>query len=126
MPKNKVQFQKGYSLSRFINQYGTEEKCRQRLFNIRWTNGFSSPKSQHQKYYELKTRKLFLCCKYRCQCPLTSETVFEASKLPLTTWFLAIYLITHSKQGISALSLRRFLGTSVNAVFRSNISCSMS
>ena len=49
---------------------------------------------------------------------LISGTIFESSKLPLTTWFLAIYFITQSKDGISALHLRRLLGVSVNAAFR--------
>lgn len=35
--------------------------------------------------------------------------IFEASKLPLTTWFLTIYLVTQSKNAISALSLKRQL-----------------
>jgi hypothetical protein len=30
-------------------------------------------------------------------------TLFSHSKLPLTTWFLAIYLITQDKNSISAL-----------------------
>lgn len=38
--------------------------------------------------------------------------------LPLTTWFLAIYFITQSKDGLSGLHLRRLLGISVNAAFR--------
>ncbi|MBU1566442.1 MAG: IS1595 family transposase, partial [Proteobacteria bacterium] len=32
MPKNKVQFQEGYSLIKFQKAYGSEEKCRQKLF----------------------------------------------------------------------------------------------
>jgi hypothetical protein len=49
---------------------------------------------------------------------LISGTIFESSKLPLTTWFLAIYFITQSKDGVSGLHLRRLLGISVNAAFR--------
>ena len=32
------------------------------------------------------------------------------TKLPLTTWFLAMYLLTQSKNGVSAMELRRHLG----------------
>lgn len=38
MSKNKVQFQKGYSLTGFIKDYGTEEQCRQALFKWRWSD----------------------------------------------------------------------------------------
>jgi hypothetical protein len=36
----------------------------------------------------------------------------EHTKLPLTTWFLAIYLISHAKTGLSSLTLKRQLGVS--------------
>ncbi len=41
------------------------------------------------------------------QASLTAGTLFSASKLPLRTWFLAIYLMTQGKNGISALELSR-------------------
>ena len=37
-------------------------------------------------------------------------TVFEATKLPLTRWFLAMQLLTQAKNNVSALELRRQLG----------------
>ncbi len=36
MAKNKIQLQKGWRLPRFLSQYGTEEECREALFNMRW------------------------------------------------------------------------------------------
>ena len=42
----------------------------------------------------------------------------EATKLPFTTWFLAIYFMTQTKNGISALELSRQLGISYNAAWR--------
>ena len=39
MARNRVQFQKGYSLVQFMDEYGTEEKCTQALFRWRWPNG---------------------------------------------------------------------------------------
>lgn len=45
---------------------------------------------------------------------VTSWTVFTESKLPLHTWFLAIYLLTQHKSIMSALAPRRKLGMSCN------------
>jgi hypothetical protein len=42
---------------------------------------------------------------------LTAGTVFHWTKLPLTTWFLAIYHLTQSKGGMSSIELARRLGT---------------
>jgi hypothetical protein len=40
------------------------------------------------------------------------------SGLPLTTWFLAIYLLTQRKNGLSALQLSRELGVSYNTAWK--------
>lgn len=52
------------------------------------------------------------CRHCRHQSSLTAGTVFAYSKLPLTVWFLAMYLLTQQKNGISALELKRQLGVS--------------
>lgn len=49
---------------------------------------------------------------------MTADSLFFHSKLPLTTWFLAIYLITQDKNSISALELKCKLGVSYNAAWR--------
>lgn len=118
MPKNKIQFQKGLSLQQFQQLYGTEEQCRALLFKYRWPNGFICPKCGHKHYYQLSSRTLYQCRSCRFQSSLICGTIFESTKLPLATWFLAIYLITQSKDGMSSLNLSRFLGISANASLR--------
>jgi hypothetical protein len=44
-------------------------------------------------------------------------TVFEHTKLALSVWFLAIYLMTQSKNAVSALELKRQLGVSYKAAW---------
>ena len=39
-----------------------------------------------------------------------TDSFLQATKLPLTTWFLAFYLIGQAKTGISSLELSRHLG----------------
>ncbi|WP_462250847.1 IS1595 family transposase, partial [Ferruginibacter sp.] len=41
---------------------------------------------------------------------LTVGTIFEKSKIPLSTWMAAVYVITAHKKGISSLQLARDLG----------------
>lgn len=114
MKKNKVQFQKGYSLTQLHNDYGTEEQCHEALYKWRWPDGFICPKCGSTSYCILKTHTLYQCNDCRRQTSITSGTIFADTKLPLTTWFLAIYLITQDKTGLSALSLKRLLGVSYN------------
>jgi len=114
MAKNKVQFQKGLSLQEFLSQYGSEEQCHQSLYQWRWPNGFICPKCGHDQYCSLKSRRLYQCNRCRSQRSVTAGTIFDSTKLPLTTWFLGIYFITQSKVSISALSLKRTIGVSYN------------
>ncbi len=118
MAKNKIQFQKGMSLVEFFQQYGQEEQCRDQFFKWRWANGFECPLCCCREYCTLKTRELYQCNRCRHQTSLTSGTILEASKLPFTTWFLGMYLMTQTKNGISALELSRQLGISYNASWR--------
>jgi len=112
--KNKVQFQKGYSLFQFLKDYGTEDKCRKALFNWRWPQGYICPECSSKSYCELKARPVFQCNHCHHQHSLTSDTIFASTKLPLMTWFLAIHLLTQAKTGLSALALARQLGVSYN------------
>jgi len=113
MAKNPVQFQKGLSLPQFLNAYGSETQCAEALLRWRWPRGFVCPECGHADgYSEVKTRGLMQCKHCRHQTSLTAGTVFAYSKLPLTTWFLAMYLLTQQKNGISALELKRQLGVS--------------
>jgi hypothetical protein len=61
MPKNPVQFQKGLALYGFMDEYGTEEPCREALFRLRWPNGFVCPECGGTSYCELKSRRLYQC-----------------------------------------------------------------
>ena len=118
MAKNKIQFQKGLSLTNFLIQYGDEAKCYQALFNFRWAQGFVCPRCGYTGHCKIASRRLLQCNRCHTQTSLTAGTIFAATKLPLTVWFLAIYLITQSKDGISSLHLGRTLGVSANTALR--------
>lgn len=117
MAKNPVQFQKGYSLSQFIADYGTEQQCQAALYQWKWPTGFRCPACGSEHAGEIKTRKLYQCKQCHHQTSLTANTILASTKLKLTTWFLAIYLVTQSKNGLSALSLMRQLGVSYNTAW---------
>jgi len=110
MARNPVQFQKGMSLAAFQAEYGSEERCHRALLAQRWPGGFACPKCQGKKHSYCVRRRLFQCSACRAQTSLKAGTVFHKSKVPLTKWFLAIYLLTQSKNDISALELSRQLG----------------
>ncbi len=101
---------KGLSEAEFRQRFGTEEACREALFQMRWREGLSCPGCGHRGFCALKTRKLFQCNRCKKQVRLMAGTVFQDTKLPLTTWFAAIYHLTQGKGGISSVELGRRLG----------------
>ena len=114
MAMNRIQFQPGLSMPKFLKDYGTEAQCEQALEAVRWPNGFCCPRCGHAEHYILRdgARKVFQCNACRHQASLIAGTVFQGTKLPLTIWFLAIYLISQAKTGLSSLALKRQLGVS--------------
>ena len=97
----------------FLNM-GLKNNVIRHFSSWRWPTGFKCPKCGHDHYCSLKSRKHLQCNRCRSQISVTAGTIFDSSKLPLTTWFLAIYLITQSKVSVSALSMKRTLGVSYN------------
>ena len=55
---------------------------------------------------------LYQCNETICreQFTVTVGTVFERSKLPLTKWLAALFLMTASKKGVSSHQVHRMLG----------------
>jgi ribosomal protein L37AE/L43A len=119
MPMNRVQFQPGMSLRDFQLRYGLEDQCRKALFEARWPRGFRCPSCQVAGYsrFERLGRSYWQCSACRTQTSLTAGTIFDASKLPLTIWFLAMYFLTQTKTGMSALELHRHLGISYRSAW---------
>ena len=113
MPMNRIQFQPGLSLSAFLRDYGDESQCEAALIKARWPNGFICDRCQCTRYSPTHNgRRLWQCKDCGYQSSSIVGTVMEHTKLALTTWFLAIYFLTQSKNGISALARKRHLGVS--------------
>ncbi len=117
MARNPIQFQPRLSLPAFLEQYGTEAQCQAALYRHRWPNGFVCPECGNTTSCRL-SRGLYQCHRCHHQTSLTAGTIFHATHLPLTTWFLAIYLLTQRKNGLSALQLSRELGVSYNTAWK--------
>lgn len=112
MAINQVQFQKGLSMQQFAQRYGSEQQCEQAVRSWRWPAGFRCPRCGHSECSEFRRGTLLYmqCSACRHQCSLIAGTIFERSKLPLKTWFMAMHLLSKAKTNVSALELKRDLG----------------
>ncbi|QBB69714.1 IS1595 family transposase [Pseudolysobacter antarcticus] len=120
MAMNKIQFQPGMSMTQFEKRYGNEAACAAALESTRWPNGFVCPRCQNAAAtrFERGHQTLWECRRCGHQASLVAGTVLENTKLPLRTWFRAMYLLTQSKNAIAALELMRHLGVSYSAAWR--------
>ena len=112
MSINQVQFQKGLSMADFMERYGTQEKCHAALVASRWPAGFVCAHCASTRCctFERKGLCYWQCSECREQTTATCGTILQATKLPLTHWFLAMHLLTQAKNNVSALELKRHLG----------------
>lgn len=103
---------RGLSEAQFREAYGTEERCRAVVEKLRWPGGFVCPLCGGAEGQWLSTRPKVQCRACRHQASLTAGTIFHATRLPLTSWFLAMWLVTTAKNGISSVELGDGSGSS--------------
>ena len=60
---------------------------------------------------------LYMCNACRSQFTVTVGTLMERSKIPLTKWLAALFLLTASKKGVSAHQVHRSLGISYKSAW---------
>jgi len=97
-------------LPTFLERFGRDEQCRAYLVRVRWPEGFRCTGCGHGQAYSHKKRLIEECVACGKQHSILAGTLFEQTKTGLARWFLAIYLVTASKGGISAMELQRQMG----------------
>lgn len=112
MAKNKAM-----GLVRFQRKFGTEEQCYEYLIAKRWPNGFVCPKCGCIGGYSIKGHREYVCKHCKKQSSVTSGTIMHRTHLPLTVWFLAMYLVSTDKRGCSAAYLSRELEISYHTAW---------
>ena len=94
------------SILELLQAFPDEQSCIDHLEILRWNGYVVSPFDPTSKVYKCKGNK------YRCKNTgkyfnVKTSTLFDNTKIKLQKWFLAIWLITSHKKGISSLQLAR-------------------
>ena len=100
------------NLKDLMNQLKDEALCIEYFIQLRWNGKPVCPHCCHPQPYRLKGGRLFRCSAKTCKknFSLTVGTIFEKSKIPLSSWMAAVWVITGHKKGISSHQLARDLG----------------
>ena len=99
------------NLVSLIEEYGSDDKCRTYLEELRWPNSIACLRCGSMAISRIKKRGQFDCDSCRYQFSVLVGSVFSDTP-PLWKWFLATYIIAESKKGISSNQLKRMLNVS--------------
>jgi transposase-like protein len=110
--KNKPAVVHEMDLMELMLQFGSDDKCRQYLEDLRFPDGVYCTRCSSNKISRIIKRNQFMCdtCKY--QFSAMAGTIFHDTHLPLVKWFAAVYLMCESRKGVSANQLKRTLKVS--------------
>lgn len=111
------------SLLEFQKHFNTEEKCRSFLEIQRWGDTPACPHCGSTNVHRFATnKKIFKCKEKECRkkFSVTVGTIYENSKLPLTKWFLATYILSVHSKGISSMQLANWLGITQKSAWHLN------
>jgi transposase-like protein len=98
------------NLVEFQQKFNNEQTCLDYLEHARWGNKAVCPHCGSIKTYKFTSGKLFKCGDCRKQFTAKIGTIFSDSKITLYKWFLAVYLATSLKKGISSIQLSKYIG----------------
>lgn len=107
-----------YTITQFHKEFANDDICLDYIFNQRFGKEFECLKCQKVgQFHRTKNRKSFTCSCGQQVNP-TAGTIFEKSDTKLTLWFFAIFLMSQSKNGVSAKELERHLGVTYKTAWR--------
>lgn len=94
------------SIIELIKAFPNEQVCIDHLTQLRWNGNIVSPFDSTSKVYKCAGNK------YRCKNTgkyfnARTSTMFDNTKIELQKWFLAIYIATSHKKGISSIQLSK-------------------
>jgi transposase-like protein len=99
------------NLAKLTELFGTDEKCRKALEQLRWKDGAKCPRCKAEAT-AIANRAQYDCNACHYQFSVTAGTIFHDSHLSLWKWFMATALLCEAKKGMSACQIQRTLGMS--------------
>ncbi len=104
-----INFAKFNNIISLTSYFNTKEKCQQAIIESRWADGDVVCPYCGVHHCSKRGDGRFRCnhCLKNFSCLV--GTIFENTKLPLIKWFVAMYLISSHKKGVSSHQLSRDL-----------------
>jgi transposase-like protein len=107
-----------YTRKDFDRDFPDDDACLRWLFAVNNPDGICPMCKKPTEHYRVKGRAAFVCDVCLHQTYPMVGTIYEKSSTPLRTWFLAIYLMSTTRTGISAKWLERTIGVTYKTAWR--------
>ena len=107
-----IDFSHFNNLISVVKYFSNKERLKQTIAESRWADGDVVCPYCGQHHCATRKDGRYRCNNCKSNFSVTVGTIFENSKLPLSTWFIAMYLISSHKKGISSHQLARDLHVS--------------
>lgn len=106
-----------FTIQEFNQKFPTSDSCLDYLWNMHFSEKPCTTCGMYDGFHKLPSRPA-----YQCQCgsqlyPLAG-TPFHKSTTDLRTWFLAIFFMTNTRSGMSALQFQRISGVTYKTAWR--------
>jgi len=111
-----------------LERYPDEESCERRLLGEKHPGGSVCPACGNRSCSKVHGHaRKWQCTKCSHQLGVTAGTMMEGTHLGLRKWFVAIWLMSSQKAGVSACALQRQIGCSCKTAGRvlARIRCAM-
>ncbi|MGD1088952.1 MAG: IS1595 family transposase [Verrucomicrobiota bacterium] len=107
-----------YTVKDFNADFKTDADCLAFVFKMRYPNGATCKCGKKDCFYPIRGRKCYCCSHCGYQISPTAGTIFHKSETPLKSWLFAMFLISNSKNGVSAMELQRQIGVTYKTAWR--------
>ena len=94
------------SIFDLIKAFPTEEDCIHHLERLRWNGNVVSPFDASSQVYTCKGNK-YKCKNTAKYFNVKTGSIFDNTKIPLIKWFMALYIFSSHKKGLSSHQLSR-------------------
>ncbi len=102
-----INFTKFNSLIQIADYFNTEDKCKQAIAQERWGEGNAVCPYCGSTHTHVCSDGRYICKGCQRKFNVTVGTIFENTKVSLRKWFMAMYLVSSHKKGVSSLQLSR-------------------
>lgn len=108
-----------FSVTQFFRAFPDDRACLEHLRRVRWPDGITCAKcGRVTAHHLIAKRKCFSCQDCGTQVYPTVGTILQGSRTPLTVWLYVVFVLSHTRTGISAKQIERETGVTYKTAWR--------